>query len=238
MNYIIYALLCIIIGCLILIVFLLYKNNKKPIPQPKTESSFTSEKETHIPPDNITNDNGKETQNTSKKEHSNINKETKKTRKTNYRTTQKMKWRDKMLDISMIPKTVELERDTLLPRNINREYGYGRRFNAFVDENDLSLYHKSSCPRLKATKKTLVHRYLALCKITPCPQCEPISYIDEWYIDFLKTNFKKFTSYEDFQQWANISSVELFARKNNNELSTKPNSNELPVKTSSSEKLE
>ena len=117
-----------------------------------------------------------------------------------YRTTQKMKWRDKMLDISMIPKTVELDKTTLLPKQINRQYGYGRAFNAFVAVDDNASYHRSTCTAVKGIKKNLFHRYIAVTYMCPCADCTPISSIDSWYIDFLKTNFKKFTSYEDFQK--------------------------------------
>ena len=65
-----------------------------------------------------------------------------------YRKTQKMKWRDKMLDISMIPKTVELDKETLLPVSIKREYGFGRRFNSFIIADDNYL------PKCKRQKKT------------------------------------------------------------------------------------
>lgn len=119
-----------------------------------------------------------------------------KRKKNTYRKTQKMKWNDKMLDISMIPKTVELDHKTLLPQAINRQYGYGRRFNTFiVDDNQ---YHRSTCNTLKGKKKQLVHRYAAICNLPPCPDCAPVSYIDDWYIEFIQKNFGKFTSYEDF----------------------------------------
>lgn len=151
----------------------------------------------------------KEAPNTSKK---NINKKPNNhgnKKKTAYRKTQKMRWRDKMLDISMIPKTVELDRDTLLPKSINREYGYGRRFNSFVDTADYSQYHRSTCTKLKSSNKQLVHKYIAICKASPCPDCTPNGDIDDWYIDFLNKNFKKFTSYADFQEWAKLPNVSL-----------------------------
>lgn len=125
------------------------------------------------------------------------------------RTTKKMKWRDKMLDISMIPSTVELDRQTLLPKKINRKYGFGRQFNTFVVESDYTLYHRSTCTQIKNSKKKLVHRYIAVCKTTPCPHCNPLNFIDDWYMNFLNVNFKKFTSYADFQEWAQLPNVSL-----------------------------
>ena len=120
-----------------------------------------------------------------------------KRQKNTYRKTQKMKWNDKMLDISMIPKTVELDHKTLLPQAINRQYGYGKRFNTFIVDD--KQYHRSTCPMLNGKKKQPVHRHAAICNLPPCPKCAPVSYIDDWYIEFIRKNFGKFTSYEDFK---------------------------------------
>lgn len=124
-----------------------------------------------------------------------------------YRKTQKMRWRDKMLDISMIPKTVELDRETLLPQSLTKEYGYGRRFNTFVLEEDKSRFHRSTCGSIKRKKKKLVHRYAAICNAVPCDECTPVDSIDDWYVEFMQKNFGKFTSYEDFK--ANIGLPDL-----------------------------
>lgn len=141
--------------------------------------------------------------------HAAENQKSKTTKNKKYRKTQKMKWRNKMLDISMIPKTVELDKDTLLPKSINRAYGYGKRFNSFVIQDERNLYHRSTCSYIKSSKKTLVHRYLASCKLLPCSNCTPNTIIDDWYIDFLKVNFEKFTTYEDFRSQLELSNAKL-----------------------------
>lgn len=129
-------------------------------------------------------------------------------KKRQVRKTKRMKWRNKMLDISMIPQTVELDKDTLLPQTLNRQYGYGKRFNVFITEN-CSYYHKSKCAKIKGQKKQCIHRYIALYKIKPCSDCIPLNYIDEWYIEFLEKNFDKFTTYYEFQKWVELPNVKL-----------------------------
>lgn len=131
-----------------------------------------------------------------------------------YRKTQKMKWRDKMLDISMIPKTVELDKETLLPVSIKREYGFGRRFNSFIIADDNYHYHRSTCPNVKGKRKQLVHKYVAVCKGQSCNVCMPDSHIDDWYIQFLNTNFEKITTYEEFRNQMELPELKLLEYEN------------------------
>lgn len=102
---------------------------------------------------------------------------------------QKISWNGKFLDTSMIPNKVELNKDTLLPQLVNRKYGYGKRFNSFLFIGDNTFYHKSNCPKSSGKHKKLIHRYIAFRNLKPCPDCNPKAYIDEWYIDFIRTNF-------------------------------------------------
>ena len=91
-------------------------------------------------------------------------------------------------DVSMLPANVTIDPKTLLPQTKNKEYGYGRQFNAFVSSQG-NVYHKSRCRFVKGKHKQLIHRYIAYQKYTPCQFCKPRGYIDKWYIQFLKTNF-------------------------------------------------
>lgn len=191
---IIFALLAVIILILLYIIFLLNKNKVKD----KSKSKINETEPLPNPQQNTSNE---KTSDTSHKRASSQ-------KKTTTRKTSKMKWRNKMLDISMIPKTVELDKDTLLPQSLKREYGYGRRFNAFITD-DCSYYHRSKCAKIKGQKKQCIHRYLALHKINSCPDCTPNNYIDEWYIEFLEKNFNKFTTYYDFQKWAELPNIKL-----------------------------
>lgn len=136
----------------------------------------------------------KSSDNSKKKKHS----------KRTVRTTDRMRWKNKMLDITMIPRSVELDKETLLPLPLRRQYGYGKRFNAFVTPSDRVYYHKSSCNKLKSKNKQAIHRYWAVSKLNPCPICNPQSRIDDWYFDFLSTNFQEFNSYTEFRAWARL----------------------------------
>ena len=131
----------------------------------------------------------------------------KSTKNTSTRNTSRMKWRNKMLNISMIPKTVELDKNTLLPQSIKREYGYGRRFNTFVVADGDFFYHRSTCSKTKGKQKQLVHRYIALQKELPCPECNPNAQIDEWYMEFLKVNFGIDMNYNEFNYQLELSPI-------------------------------
>lgn len=124
-------------------------------------------------------------------------KNTSKTNSSHIRKTSKMKWHNRMLDISMIPKTVELDRTTLLPKSIKRQYEYGRRFNAFVSRDEDFYYHRSTCHNIKTKPHDVIHRYIALQEKFPCPECTPNALIDDWYIEFLKVNFDVDISSDD-----------------------------------------
>ena len=137
------------------------------------------------------NNTGKKTSDTSPKTNSS-------SKKTSTRKTSKMKWRNKMLDISMIPKGIELDRNTLLPQSIKREYGYGRRFNTFEVSQDVFFYHRSTCRDIKGIKHQVIHRYIALQRKLPCPECTPNAQIDDWYMEFLRVNFGADANYNEF----------------------------------------
>lgn len=97
-----------------------------------------------------------------------------------------------------LPSNIALN-ERNLPYCTNKVYGYGKRFNAFVTHGG-KYYHRSNCNYLKNKKKTVIHRYDALKSYQPCKHCKPISYIDDWYIDFLKTNFP--ASAEEYIQYS------------------------------------
>ena len=130
-------------------------------------------------------------------------------KKSTERKTLKMKWRNRMLDISMIPKSVELDRNTLLPQSIKRKYAYGRRFNAFVAYGDDFFYHRSTCSKIQSNRHQPVHRYVALQKMLPCPDCKPNDLIDEWYIEFLKVNFGVDINYNEFSSQLDLPMTSL-----------------------------
>lgn len=182
---VILVLLIIIVLTLFYIVFLINKNKNSN----KTEDAACNSA-TQQTSESVSNSTSKKSSSPPQIKHHR--------KKTSSRKTSKMKWHNKMLDISMIPKNVELDKDTLLPQAIKREYGYGRRFNAFVTyENDF-FYHRSTCPNIKNCRHRTIHRYVALQRNLPCPICTPVSIIDEWYFEFLKINFGATTSDSEF----------------------------------------
>ena len=109
----------------------------------------------------------------------------------------------------MIPKSVELDRNTLLPQSIKRKYAYGRRFNAFVAYGDDFFYHRSTCSKIQSNQHQPVHRYIALQKMLPCPDCKPNDLIDEWYIEFLKVNFGVDINYNEFSSQLDLPMTSL-----------------------------
>lgn len=78
-----------------------------------------------------------------------------------------------------IPDSVAIDKNGL-PYVKMREYGYGKRFNAFITKHS-DCYHRSKCPSIRFHKKTVIHRYDAMKKYKPCSHCNPINYIDGWY---------------------------------------------------------
>lgn len=90
------------------------------------------------------------------------------------------------LDMSMIPEGIGIDHD-MLPYIVNRKYGYGKKFNAFVIR-DNHCYHSSKCPHLKGKPKIVIHRYVAMNKYAPCSHCTPKCFVDDWYITFIKKN--------------------------------------------------
>ena len=80
---------------------------------------------------------------------------------------------------SVIPDGITLDENDL-PYVINRKYGYGKQFNAFVTKYS-DCYHRSKCPSIRYHKKTVIHRYEAIKKYRPCSFCKPIDHIDGWY---------------------------------------------------------
>lgn len=83
-----------------------------------------------------------------------------------------------------IPDNVSIGKDGL-PYIKTREFGYGKRFNAFITKNS-DCYHRSKCPTIRFRKKTVMHRYTAMKIYKPCARCKPIDYIDNWYQVYLK----------------------------------------------------
>ena len=139
-------------------------------------------------------------------------------KKTATRKTSKMKWRNKMLDISMIPTSIELDRNTLLPQSIKREYGYGRRFNTFETSQNDFFYHRSTCKNIKGMKHNVIHRYIALQKELPCPNCQPNAQIDDWYMEFLRVNFGVDINYNEFTSQFGLSATALPENKRVNSI--------------------
>lgn len=80
---------------------------------------------------------------------------------------------------TLIPNGYALDANGL-PYKTNCVYGWGREFNAFVTPAG-SHYHRSSCRRIKGKHKKLIHRYEAMKKYSPCTQCKPKNYIDDWF---------------------------------------------------------
>lgn len=87
---------------------------------------------------------------------------------------------------ALLPANTAIDEDGL-PYLINREYGYGKLYNAFITESG-THFHRSRCPRISGHKKICIHRYEAVKKYTPCSECNPINYIDEWYLRYKSLN--------------------------------------------------
>ncbi|MBE7049337.1 MAG: hypothetical protein E7394_01020 [Ruminococcaceae bacterium] len=83
-----------------------------------------------------------------------------------------------------IPDNVSIGMDGL-PYIKTREYGYGKRFNAFITKNS-DCYHRSKCSTIRFRKKTVMHRYTAMKIYKPCARCKPIDYVDNWYKIYLE----------------------------------------------------
>lgn len=67
-----------------------------------------------------------------------------------------------------------------LPYKANKQYGWGREFNAFVTDGG-KCYHRSKCKVLEGKKKRLVHRYKAMEKYKPCELCKPRTDVADWW---------------------------------------------------------
>lgn len=87
---------------------------------------------------------------------------------------------------SIIPAGVAIGKDGL-PYVKMREYGYGKRFNAFVTKYS-DCYHRSKCSTIRFHKKILMHRYEALKLYRPCTICKPVDHIERWYKQYLENN--------------------------------------------------
>lgn len=85
--------------------------------------------------------------------------------------------------VKLLPEGYGIDKNGL-PYKLNRQYGWGREFNAFVTQKG-HCYHRSKCKALKGKGKIrrVIHRYIALEKgYDPCHYCTPINHIDDWYI--------------------------------------------------------
>ena len=80
--------------------------------------------------------------------------------------------------------------DELLPYEKNSQSGYGARFNVIVAKNG-KFYHRSGCKCIKSRKVRIEHRYKAMRKFLPCPQCRPLCAVDYWYEDYLARSGEK-----------------------------------------------
>lgn len=110
----------------------------------------------------------------------------------------------------IIPPKYALDSD-FLPYSTNRKYGYGKKFNRYLVENDFYFFHKKDCISLNNRNTELIHKYIAIQDFSPCPICHPQDCIETWYVNFLKQNFK-------FN--LNDSHIKLRAQKSQNASST------------------
>ncbi len=85
-----------------------------------------------------------------------------------------------------IPVGYSIDSDNL-PYKTNRQYGWGREFNAFVTQSGRH-FHRSRCNLIKGKRKILIHRYNAIKHYVPCSHCNPTAYIDKWYLDYKKAD--------------------------------------------------
>ena len=70
-----------------------------------------------------------------------------------------------------------------LPYLLNRQYGWGRTYNAFVVAGG-NKYHRSKCSILKHKDKKCIHRYIAMQNYEPCSICKPRTDIEMWYLNW------------------------------------------------------
>jgi hypothetical protein len=118
-----------------------------------------------------------------------------------YQTIQKIKEENNKLfealdkkQQALIPEGTAIDENGL-PYLINRQYGYGRLYNAFVTKSG-NHYHRSRCPEILGHKKKCIHRYNAIKSYQPCIRCKPLRHVDDWYLEYIeiektKNNIRK-----------------------------------------------
>ena len=85
---------------------------------------------------------------------------------------------------ALIPEGTAIDENGL-PYLVNRQYGYGRLYNAFVTKSG-NHYHRSRCPEILGRKKKCIHRYDAIKSYQPCIRCKPLSHVDDWYLEYIE----------------------------------------------------
>lgn len=90
---------------------------------------------------------------------------------------------------ALIPEGTAIDENGL-PYLINRQYGYGRLYNAFVTKSG-NHYHRSRCPEILGHKKKCIHRYDAIKSYQPCLRCKPLRHVDDWYLEYIEIEMTK-----------------------------------------------
>ncbi|MEE0896246.1 MAG: YHYH domain-containing protein [Acutalibacteraceae bacterium] len=85
---------------------------------------------------------------------------------------------------ALIPEGTAIDENGL-PYLVNRQYGYGRLYNAFVTKSG-NHYHRSRCPEILGRKKKCIHRYDAIKSYQPCIRCKPLCHVDDWYLEYIE----------------------------------------------------
>lgn len=85
---------------------------------------------------------------------------------------------------ALIPEGTAIDENGL-PHLVNRQYGYGRLYNAFVTKSG-NHYHRSRCPEILGHKKKCIHRYDAIKSYQPCLRCKPLRHVDDWYLEYIE----------------------------------------------------
>lgn len=85
---------------------------------------------------------------------------------------------------ALIPEGTAIDENGL-PYLVNRQYGYGRLYNAFVTKSG-NHYHRSRCPEILGRKKKCIHRYNAIKSYQPCIRCKPLRHVDDWYLEYIE----------------------------------------------------
>lgn len=113
------------------------------------------------------------------------------------------------LNKTMIPKGIAID-ENMLPYKTNREYGWGKQFNAFVTDGG-THYHRSRCLKIKNSKRNVLHLYNAIEKYEPCSHCKPQAYVDNWYKDFINANHQN-SLYENNEIHLEQAPIEVFEK--------------------------